>query len=223
MGLFFSMLHQSSLGATYGVIIGRPIWFRPTMPLLFIASAMAAGPSLVIVVALITRWLRGTDVVPREVLFTVGRIAAAVLLIVLYMRFWDFQAGNYGYVPMRSEASEALTNGPFALGFWAWEIVFGIIVPAALMLAAPAIKSEGTLFMGGSLAVIGLIANRWHTTLIGFLTPLSTNPEITYPLVPSYTPALSEWLAAIGIVSGVLMVLTLGLRYLPAFGPEEPV
>ena len=42
MGLFFSLLHQSSLGATYGVVAARPIWFRPTMPLMFIASARPA-------------------------------------------------------------------------------------------------------------------------------------------------------------------------------------
>ena len=47
-GLGLSMLHQSSLGATYGVLQARPIWYRPGLAVLFIVSAMAAGPSLTV-------------------------------------------------------------------------------------------------------------------------------------------------------------------------------
>ena len=34
-GLGLSMLHQSSLGATYGVLKARPIWYRPDLSVLF--------------------------------------------------------------------------------------------------------------------------------------------------------------------------------------------
>jgi Ni/Fe-hydrogenase subunit HybB-like protein len=220
LGLFFSALHQSSIGGTFGVVIARPIWFRPTMPLMFIASAMAVGPALVIVAALVVGLLRGYDIVPRDVLFDVGRIAGAVLLIYLYMRFWDTMAGNYGYVPLRTEATEVLTRGEMALLFWSWEVIFGGVFPAILLLWAATARSEAGLFIGGTMAVIGLALNRWNTTLVGLTTPLMTDPVITYPLRPSYTPSWIEWAAAIGLVSGALLVFTLGMRYLPAFGPE---
>jgi Ni/Fe-hydrogenase subunit HybB-like protein len=45
-GLLLSMLHQSSLGATYGVLIARPIWYRPGLAALFIISAGAGGLAL---------------------------------------------------------------------------------------------------------------------------------------------------------------------------------
>ena len=221
LGLGFSMLHQSSLGATYGVVIARPIWFRPTMPLLFIVSAIAAGPALTITLALIVGWLRGRAIVPRNVLFDIARIAGLVLLVYLYMRFWDAMAGNYGYVPLRSEATAVLTKGSMALSFWSWEIVLGTVIPAVLLLWAAFTKREAELFIGSSMAVIGLIANRWHTTIVGLTTPLTTNPALTYPLIPSYTPAWTEWAVAIGIIGGVLLVFTLGVRYLPAFNPQS--
>jgi molybdopterin-containing oxidoreductase family membrane subunit len=100
-GLFFSMLHQSSLGATFGVLIARPIWFRPTMPLMYIASAIAGGPALAVAASLLVAWLRGKDLVPRDVLFSVAKITGVVLLIYLYIRLWDIWAGNYGYVPLQ--------------------------------------------------------------------------------------------------------------------------
>ncbi len=221
MGLGFSLLHQSSLGATYGVIAARPIWFRPTMPLLFITSAIAAGPALTMAAAMVVGWLRGKDIVPRQVLFDVGRITAVILLIYLYMRFWDTTAGNYGYVPLRTEATAVLTNGSLAMSFWSWEIVLGGIAPAVLMFYAAAVKSEAALFTGSGMTVIGLVMNRWHTTIIGFLTPLTNGPSITYPLTPTYTPAFTEWAVAIGIVSGVLLAFTLGVRFLPAFDPDS--
>lgn len=219
LGLGFSMLHQSSLGAVYGVVIARPIWFRPTMPLLFITSAIAAGPALVIVAALVVDWLRGSEVVPRDVLFDVGRIAGVILLIYLYMRFWDFVTGNYGYVPLRSEATQTLTGGRMAIEFWSWEIVLGGLIPALLMLRAAATRRESDLFLGGSLAVIGFIQNRWNTTLLGLTTPLTTTPALAYPLIPEYTPAWTEWAVVGGVVAGVLLAFTLGMRYLPVFGP----
>jgi Ni/Fe-hydrogenase subunit HybB-like protein len=45
-GLAFSLLHQSSLGATYGVIQAKPAWYRPSLSVLFIISAVIGGISL---------------------------------------------------------------------------------------------------------------------------------------------------------------------------------
>lgn len=218
LGLFFSALHQSSLGATYGVLIARPIWFRPTMPLLFIASAIAAGPSLAIAISLLVSWLRGYDLVPRDVLFDAARITGIVLVIYLYMRFWDFWAGAYGYVPLRTEATQTLLSGSLAMNFWSWEIVLGALIPAIVMLWAASARSEAGLFVGGSMAAIGLIMNRWNTIMVGQLTPLTTDPAITYPLTPTYAPNWIEWAAALGVVGGMALLFSLGMYYLPDFG-----
>ena len=217
MGLGFSMLHQSSLGGTFGVLIARPIWFSPTLPLIFIISAMAAGPALAVAVAIVTRWLRGTEVVPENVLFNVAKVIGGVMLVYLYIRFWDIYAGTYGYVPLRSEATAALTGGTYAMNFWGWEVALGGIIPALLVLWAAAKRNRVGLFIGCGMIVVGLAMHRWHTTLIGFLTPLSVEPAITYPVIPTYTPSFYEWGAVAGILSAVLLALTLGLRYLPAF------
>jgi len=43
-GLALSMLHQSSLGATYGVLKARPIWYRPGMAVLFRLFCLSPRP-----------------------------------------------------------------------------------------------------------------------------------------------------------------------------------
>ncbi len=136
LGLCLSLLHQSSLGATYGVVIGRTAVFRTTMPLLFIVSAVAAGMAFTVHMTLIVQWLTGRTLVPSPVLFEVGQIAGVILLLYLYMRFWDASAGNYGYVPGRTESQNVLTGGVFAVSFWAWEMILGGLVAAFLLIRA---------------------------------------------------------------------------------------
>ncbi|MBZ0303204.1 MAG: polysulfide reductase NrfD [Anaerolineae bacterium] len=222
IGLSLSLLHQSSLGATYGVVIGRAALWRSTMPLLFIVSAVAAGMSFTVHVTLLVQWLGKRRLVPNQVLFEVGQIAGAILLLYLYMRFWDTTAGNYGYVPGRTEATNVLMSGPFAVSFWGWEMLLGGLIAAILMIRARARQSFVSLVVGSGLVYAGIIVNRWHTTLLAFTQPLSTNPPVTDPLVGSYTPAWTEWGTALGIVCGLTLLFSLGMRFLPAFqGIEE--
>lgn len=217
MGLSLSLLHQSSLGGTYGVVIGRAALFRATMPLLFIVSAVAAGMAFTVHMTLLVQWLGKRNLVPTSVLFEVGQIAGAVLLLYLYMRFWDSTAGSYGYVPGRTEADSVLMAGPFAVSFWAWEMILGGLIAAILLIRARFRQSVLLLMIGSGLTMAGLVANRWHTTLLAFTQPLSTSPALTDPLVTPYTPAWTEWATALGVVAGLTLIFSLGMRYLPAF------
>lgn len=217
IGLSLSLLHQSSLGGTYGVVIGRAALFRATMPLLFIVSAIAAGMSFSVHMTLLVQWVGRRQLVPNAVLFEVGQLVGAVLLIYLYMRFWDTTAGSYGYVPGRTEADTVLMSGPFAVSFWAWEMILGGVIAAILLIRARARQSILLLIVGSGLVLAGLVANRWHTTLMAFTQPLSTSPVLTDPPVTPYTPAWTEWATAIGVVAVLTLAFSLGMRYLPAF------
>ncbi len=223
IGLSLSLLHQSSLGGTYGVVIGRAALFRATMPLLFIVSAVAAGMAFTVHMTLLVQWVGRRILVPRNILFEVGQFIGALLLIYLYMRFWDTTAGGYGYVPGRTEADSVLMEGPFAVSFWAWEMIFGGVLAAVLLIRARFSQSVLQLTVGSGLTLAGLIANRWHTTLLAFTQPLSTAPALTDPLISPYTPAWTEWATALGVVAGLTLLFSFGMRYLPAFrGIDQP-
>ncbi len=217
IGLCLSLLHQSSLGGTYGVVIGRSFLFRATIPLLFIVSAVAGGIAFTIHVTLIVQWVKRKILVPSQVLFEAGQVAGAMLFFYLYMRFWDTTAGNYGYVPGTSEAFTDLMVGPFAVTFWTWEIVLGGLLAGYLLIRARGKQSITMLLIGSGLAMFGIIANRWHTTMLAFTQPLSTTPPVTDPLVTIYTPAFSEWAVGFGILAGLTLVFSFGMYLLPAF------
>ena len=100
VGMLISLIHQSSLGATYGILKARPIWFKPSMPILFILSAMAAGPAISMTAAIILQWVTRRKTVPLEVLRTIARFSGLGLLAYAYVKLWDLAAvAYYGRTP----------------------------------------------------------------------------------------------------------------------------
>ena len=223
-GLLISLLHQSSLGATYGIVKSRPIWFKPSMPIMFILSAVAVGPVLTMAVAYVVEWVKGVKLVPDQVKRTIARFGGFALLAYAYLKFWDLAAVSYyGRTPAVSQSLYLLNQQtPYNFGFWFGEIILGIILPVFFFLYPRTNKKPIFLVLGTVFAVMGIIFNRWNVTVSGLLVPVQYSPGVTYILEPGkYFPALTEWGVAVGIIGYALLVLTLGIRFLPLFKTNE--
>lgn len=223
-GLLISLLHQSSLGATYGIVKSRPIWFKPSMPIMFILSAVAVGPSMTMAVAYIIEWIKGKKLIPEDVKRSIARFSGLALLAYVYLKFWDLAAVSYyGRTPAVSQSFYMLNQQtPYNFGFWFGEIILGIIIPVIIFLAPRFNKKPGNLVLGALLAVAGIVFNRWNVTVTGLFVPLSYSPGTLYQIEPGYYwPALVEWGVVIGIVGYALMMMTLGVRFLPLFNHQD--
>ncbi|HSF81750.1 MAG TPA: NrfD/PsrC family molybdoenzyme membrane anchor subunit [Anaerolineales bacterium] len=225
LGLMVSLLHQSSLGATYGIIKSRPIWFKPSMPIMFILSAVAVGPALTMAVAFILEWVTGKRTVPHNILRIIARTSGLTLLVYAYIKFWDLAAVSYyGRTPAVSESLHVLNSQtPYTFGFWVGEMIIGILIPA-LMFLVPRFNQRSTnLVFGAFCAILGIIFNRWNVTVTGLFVPVNFSPGTLYHLpAGQYLPGLFEWAIAVGIIGYVMLMLTLGVRYLPLFPKNEP-
>ena len=223
-GLLISLLHQSSLGATYGIVKSRPIWFKPSMPIMFILSAVAVGPVLTMAVAYVVEWVKGVKLVPDQVKRTIARFGGFALLTYAYLKFWDLAAVSYyGRTPAVSQSLYLLNQQtPYNFGFWFGEIILGIILPVFFFLSPLTNKKPAYLVLGAALATLGVVFNRWNVTVSGLLVPVQYSPGTTNIIEPGkYFPALSEWGIAVGIIGYALLVLTLGIRFLPLFKTNE--
>jgi menaquinone reductase, integral membrane subunit len=224
LGLGISLLHQSSLGATYGIVKSRPIWFKPSMPIMFILSAVAVGPAMTMAMAHVIEWVTGKRTVPHEILRTIARFSGFGILVYGYVKFWDLAAITYyGRTPAVSQAIYMLNQQtPYNFGFWVGEIIIGIIAPAILFLVPRFNKNPINLVFGALMAMMGIIINRWNVTVSGLFVPLAYSPGTQYHLPPgSYFPNIVEWGIAIGIIGYALTMLTLGVRFLPLFSKRE--
>lgn len=220
LGLGISLLHQSSLGATYGILRSRPIWFKPSMPIMFILSAVAVGPALTMAVAFVTEWISGKKTVAHDVLRTIGRFSGFGLLAYGYIKFWDLAAVTYyGRTPQVNSAFAMLNEQtPYGFGFWVGEVIIGIVIPAIFFLAPRFNRRPIFLVVGAFAAMFGIIASRWNVTVSGLTVPLAYAPGVEYHApAGSYWPSLAEWGIAVGVLGYALLLLTLGLRYLPLF------
>jgi molybdopterin-containing oxidoreductase family membrane subunit len=219
-GVFVSLLHQSSLGATYGIVKSRPIWFKPSMPIMFILSAVAVGPALTMAMAYIIEWLTGKRHVPHDLLRTISRFSGYALLVYAYLKFWDLAAVTYyGRTPAVSKALSLLNQQtPYNFGFWVGEIIIGLVIPVMMFLLPRYNKKPLNLVIGALCAAIGIIFNRWNVTVTGLFVPLSYSPGTQY-IVPAgtYTPNLIEFGIAIGIFGYAALMMTLGVKFLPLF------
>lgn len=222
LGMGLSLLHQSSLGATYGILTARPIWYSPSAPILFILSAVAAGSALTLFVTIFTGKLLSKKMVPDNILNGVARLVGLACLAYLYLKLWSWAATNYySRVPDRALGIEILdANTPYNFTFWFGEVLFGALVPAVIMLWRRMRRNLNLLMLGALMIIAGLVINRWNVTLSGFVIPLDWSPGVrdVFP-INTYTPALVEWGVAIGVVAYSWMGFTLGVRYLNIY-PE---
>lgn len=223
LGLGLSMLHQSSLGATYGVLKARPIWYSPGLAVLFIVSAMAAGPALVVFASAVTARITPRAKIESSLLDTVSRFIGWVLVAYLYLRFWDALSMSYTYEPARSEALIFLTKGPLALNFWVGEIALGIIIPMIILLNPNWRKMPRLQIPALALIVLGLVMYRWDTNMVGQLVVFNYMPQELVPQFTRYIPSLVEIAAGAGVIAVGLLAFTLGVRYLRVIDHSEVV
>ena len=214
IGLGLSMLHQSSLGATYGVLKARPIWYRPDLSVLFIISAMAGGPALTALASTLAASLSARVKVNEGLIDQLSHFIGWVLAAYLYFRFWDAFAMTYTYEPGRTEGLSLLTSGPLSFNFWVGEILLGAVIPIIILLN-PRLRSRKLLRMIAlALVVGGVVAYRWDTNLAGQLVLLTYLPQEITVRYTAYIPSLIEMLIGAGIVAYGLMAFTLGAQYL---------
>jgi len=227
-GVVFSTLHQSSLGALYGVLIARPLWNSALMPLLFLLSAIPAGLSMTILATVVTSRFMHREVVPRSVLSDLGKVVGASLLIYIGLYVWNY------YIERSSATTAsllaALSHTPYPYLSLGLELGVGAIAPAAILLVPRLRRSGKALTMAAAMVVVGLVADRWDVTMMGQL--VSDAPPLNYidggsmPTfgihLASYIPTWPEWVTVLGAVALGLLMFTVGVRYFKIFAPQVP-
>jgi molybdopterin-containing oxidoreductase family membrane subunit len=222
-GLGLSMLHQSSLGATYGVLKARPIWLRPGLSVLFIVSAVAGGMALTVFASMLAARITPKAKVDDSVLNQVAKFVGWVLVFYLYFRFWDALSMTYTYQPGQSEGLQLLTRGPLAVNFWVGEMLLGTVVPIMILLKDSLRRKPLLRMIALAMVALGIVAYRWDITMVGQLVVLTYLPQEIVARYTSYTPSLIEIMAGVGVVAYGLMAFTLGVRYLKVVDHRESV
>jgi molybdopterin-containing oxidoreductase family membrane subunit len=213
IGLGLSSLHQSSLGATYGVIKARPFWFKPEMSVLFMLSAIVGGISLTLFITMLSSRLTPKAKINDGLVERVAQFVGYLLIGYFYFRAWDALATTYTYDPGRTEGLHYLTKGPFAFNFWIMEFLLGMIVPMIMLLSKKIRANRFWRMVALLLVAVGVVVFRWDTNITGqlVLMPYVPGQAITYT---RYIPSLIEILTGAAIIAYGLTAISLGVKYL---------
>jgi molybdopterin-containing oxidoreductase family membrane subunit len=213
-GMCLSMLHQSSLGALYGVLKARPFWYKPEMSVLFMFSAIVGGMSLTVFSSMLSSRLTPKARINDALLERVANFIGWALVPYLYFRAWDWLAMTYTYQAGRTQGLEMITSGQLSFNFWFGEIILGTIIPMILLLKQKTREHPFWRMVACGLVVGGVVAYRWDVNMSGLLMVLSYLPGELSVSYTTYTPGLIEYMVGIGIVAYGLTLFSLGVRYL---------
>lgn len=213
IGLGLSSLHQSSLGATYGVIKARPFWFKPEMSVLFMFSAIVGGIAMTLFATMLASRLTPKAKVNDALIERVAQFVGWLLIGYFYFRAWDALATSYTYDPGRTEGLRFIAKGPLAFNFWIVEMLLGMVLPMILLLYKPTRMNRFWRMVALFLVAAGVVAFRWDTNIAGqlVLMPYVPGQAITYT---NYVPSLIEILTGAAIIAYGLTAFSLGVKYL---------
>ncbi|NKQ36166.1 MAG: polysulfide reductase NrfD [Chloroflexi bacterium] len=222
VGLTLSLLHQASLGATYGVLAGRGIWFTGIAPTLFVFSAIGGGLALLFILSVFVFRVMRPGLVPDRVLRELARMAGAVLLLCLYLRLWDWAVNFYYSFDAQVSLQVQLLNSvaPYSWTFWIGQVLFGALIPGAILLSY---RKGGNLrlrLLAAVFAVSCVVILRWNYNFAGLIASVSYSPYVPQVKLATYSPTWQELAVATGVISYWLLGFSLAARYLPFHAPD---
>jgi Ni/Fe-hydrogenase subunit HybB-like protein len=202
LGIVLSSLHQSSLGALFLLIPYRlhALWWTPSLPLLFFASAVFAGLAMVIFVVTLTfrAFHRRLDL---GLLSNLARVVATLLVVYLVLKLGDLVANG--------EMGLLFSSGWLSFLFLA-EIVVGAVVPIILFALHKVRNSSTGLIAGSACVLVGVALNRTNVAIFAYAAPAGA----------VYVPHWMEVLISVAAIAAGVLLFVLAVRFLPIL-PEE--
>lgn len=197
LGIVFSCLHQSSLGALVLIAPSKihPLWYTPVLPLLFLMSAIATAYPVVIFEHLLVGSSLGRK--PMMWLLTpLARYMPVLMGIYVALKTGDMMVrGTWVY----------LLDGTAQSNAFLVEMIIGVIAPFVLILFSKVRHSPGWLFFASSLAIFGVLINRINVFLVSYRPPYGG----------SYFPSVSEIIVTLGLISAMMFTYRLAVTKLP--------
>jgi len=200
LGVISGIAAHSNLGAVFGLLSGREFWHGPYMPIYFITSAMMSGCAAVIFFHCLGYRANGWKMSEKleGSLMATAKLGATLIAVIMFFTTWKMITGISGQPPGKYEAMMALVSGPYAINFWLGEVMLGMVIPFAMILAARA-KNIPVLFWASVSGIVGIFFMRYDLVVVGQLVPwYSELGVVDMPELLTYTPSLHEIVVTAG-------------------------
>ena len=188
----------------YAGLPGRHFWLSAVMAARFLASAFAAGPALLIILALIVRKVTKFDP-GKEPIQTLGTIVAYAMFANVFLLGLEFFTAFYSNIPGHMESFKYLYAGldghrELVPLMWTSSI---FAAASLLMLVIPRIRrNEATLSLACVLLFISLWIDKGFGLIIGGFVPNMLNQ------IRTYWPTRQESIITLGVWAIGFLILS---------------
>ncbi|UCG20950.1 MAG: polysulfide reductase NrfD [Deltaproteobacteria bacterium] len=221
-GTFLSFFHQGSLGGLYGVMFARPFAFRegffiwPWTFFLFVASAIASGPALTILVTMMVQGITRKKLVRREAISLLAKVTGYLLAFYMLVKILDTWWWATHTAPNMGVSFSEFFQAPYGLWLLFAEIVVCGIIPAIIFLTPKARADDVLLIVACVLDCAGIVINRFVFTVQNLALPV-----MPFDRLEIYVPTWQEWAPTLALIAYGALIVSLSYRYLPVFPRER--
>jgi molybdopterin-containing oxidoreductase family membrane subunit len=209
------------IGSVFGITESRVTYFGPMMSVYSLALGLLSGVALFLLYSMIFHRLTGDGAVESQTplyneFTSIFRYIAAIAVIFTIVKF---------AIESATVVPEFLVYHKFEHAFGAWqgfhiEVIFGLFLPFILLLIPAVHKSANGKIVTSALILVGTLMMHMEILLAGQSHPVGPKAE-QYPAFISYFPSIWEWLVFVFALAVMLLLYTLGERYLKlAQAPE---
>jgi len=214
VGIPSAFLLHGYVGFIFGSIKANPWWSTPMMPIVFLFSAIVSGVALVLLLYVLSSWIRRApvdmlcvDTVARY-LFYAFVVDFALEMVDLIHRIYE---ADESFRALDFMVKTRLFTSQIVL-----QIAVGTLVPLAI-LAVTQLATVGDRFRirlyvtAAVLTLVGIFAMRWNVVIGGQLFSKSFLGYTTYKLAfatrEGLLPAILVMLLPFGILAGLVRLL----------------
>ena len=221
VGIPSAFLLHGYVGFIFGSIKANPWWSTPLMPIVFLFSAIVSGIAAVMLLYVVSCWLRKVAI-DMTCLDTIARYLFFAFVI-------DFSLEMLDLIHRIYEADESFRALDFMVKTRLFtsqiviQIVLGTLVPLALLALVLVVRlREATrrwiYVTAGVLTMVGIFAMRWNVVIGGQLFSKSFLGYTTYKMGFATREGLLPALIVMALPFGILYVL---VRLLPPWTDSQ--
>ncbi len=199
----------------YSGLAARPFWLTAILAPRFLASAFAAGPSLLIILALLVRRFSKFDP-GKEAIAKLGEIVAYAMVVNVFFVALELFTALYSSMPAHIEHFEYLFLGLHGHGVLVPWMAASLVLAAVsiVLLVVPQLRRREGFLVLASLTVVGSL---WIDKGLGMVVAGFVPNPLGH--VNEYWPTRPEVLIALGIYAVGALILT--VLYKVAIGVRE--
>ena len=207
----------------YAGLPGRHFWLTAIMAPRFLASAFAAGPALLVILAMIVKKVAKFDA-GREAFNTLGKIITYAIILNVFFFVLEWFTAGYSSIPAHVQHLQYLFFGmtDHATGVWHGAYVpwmwtaYVLMLGAIALLIVPKWRENHTIL---TIACLMVFFGTWIDKGMGMIS----GGFVPNPLheVSEYIPSRPELLIALGVWATGFLILT--ILYKVALGVKKEV